>query len=103
LMFATDSVPAIFAVTTDPFIVFTSNIFAILGLRSFFFTLRDLLGRLRYLKYGLALMLMFIGAKILLAEVIAIPVTAALGVTFSILAVTIIASLLVTRGGEKVG
>lgn len=101
LMFATDSVPAIFAVTTDPFIVFTSNIFAILGLRSFFFALRDLLGRLKYLKYGLSLMLMFIGGKILVADIVHIPVTAALGVTSSILAVTIVASLMATRGSKQ--
>ncbi|MEO5373106.1 MAG: TerC family protein [Alphaproteobacteria bacterium] len=100
LMFATDSVPAIFAVTTDPFVVFTSNIFAILGLRSFYFALRDLMARLKYLKYGLSLVLMFIGVKILLAGVYPLPVAVALGVTFGILAVTVTASLLATRRSE---
>ncbi len=98
LMFAVDSVPAIFAVTTDPFVVATSNIFAILGLRSLYFALSGLAERLRYLKYGLAAVLLFIGAKILLADLYAVPIGAALGITAGILAVAVIASLLKTRG-----
>ncbi|MBF0143941.1 MAG: TerC family protein [Magnetococcales bacterium] len=98
VMFAVDSVPAIFAVTTDPFIVVTSNIFAIMGLRSMYFALAGLSQRLRYLKYGLATVLMFIGTKILLAGVYAIPIAVALGVTAGILAVAVIASLVKTSG-----
>lgn len=98
LMFAVDSVPAIFAVTTDPFIVATSNIFAILGLRSMYFALCGLTARLRYLKYGLAVVLMFIGAKILVAGFYVVPIIIALGVTVGILTVAVVASLLKTRG-----
>lgn len=100
LMFAVDSLPAIFAITTDPFVVATSNIFAILGLRSLYFALSGLSERLRYLKYGLATVLMFIGAKILLADLYPIPIGTALGVTAGILAVAAIASLARTRRGQ---
>lgn len=97
LMFAVDSIPAIFAITTDPFIVATSNIFAILGLRSLYFALSGLAERLRYLKYGLACVLMFIGIKILLADVYPIAVGPSLGVTAAILAIAALASLIKTR------
>ncbi|WP_241911603.1 TerC family protein [Telmatospirillum siberiense] len=100
LMFAVDSIPAIFAITTDPFVVATSNIFAILGLRSLYFALSGLTERLRYLKYGLALVLMFIGAKILLADLYPIPIVPALAITAFILAVAAIASLVKTRREE---
>ncbi|MBF0095452.1 MAG: TerC family protein [Alphaproteobacteria bacterium] len=100
VMFAVDSVPAIFAITTDPFILVTSNLFAIMGLRSMYFALCGLSQRLRYLKYGLAVVLMFIGVKILLAAVYPIPTVVALGVTAAILTVTVVASLIGTR--EKV-
>lgn len=93
VMFAVDSIPAIFAITTDPVIVATSNIFAIMGLRSMYFALCGLSQRLRYLKTGLAVILMFIGAKILLAGVYEIPAAAALGVTVAILAATVAVSL----------
>ncbi len=96
LMFAVDSVPAIFAVTTDPFIVATSNIFAILGLRSLYFALSGLAERLRYLKYGLAAVLIFIGGKILLADFYPVPIGLALLITFAILALAVITSLLAT-------
>lgn len=96
VMFAVDSVPAIFAVTTDPFIVMTSNIFAILGLRSMYFALSGLVARLRYLKYGLAVVLMFIGVKILMAGFYPIPTVVALTVTAGILATAVIASLIKT-------
>jgi tellurite resistance protein TerC len=80
LIFAVDSIPAIFAVTGDPFIVFTSNIFAILGLRAMYFLLADMAQRFHLLKYGLAGILIFIGAKMLLLDVYKIPTAAALGV-----------------------
>jgi tellurite resistance protein TerC len=101
LVFAVDSIPAIFAVTSDPFIVFTSNIFAILGLRAMYFLLTDMAGRFHLLKYGLAFILMFIGVKMLLLDVFKIPVGLALGIVATILAISIIASLATTRGGKS--
>jgi tellurite resistance protein TerC len=92
LVFALDSIPAIFAVTLDPFIVFTSNIFAILGLRSMYFLLAGIIDRFRYLKVGLAAVLCFVGAKMLLADVYAIPTTVSLCVVAALLAVSIGAS-----------
>ena len=89
LIFAVDSVPAIFAITTDPFIVYTSNIFAILGLRALYFALAAMVERFRYLKYALAALLVFIGSKIFVADALGlakIPPPVSLGVTFAILA-----------------
>ncbi|MBO7950429.1 TerC family protein [Pseudomonas aeruginosa] len=98
LVFAVDSVPAIFAITQDPFIVYTSNIFAILGLRALYFSLAAMINRFVYLKYALALVLVFIGAKIMLHGVIGkIPAGLSLGVTFGLLAGGILLSLLKTR------
>jgi tellurite resistance protein TerC len=97
LIFAVDSIPAIFAITTDPFIVFTSNIFAILGLRALYFLLADMAGRFHLLKYGLALVLVFVGAKMLLIDVYKIPIGIALGVVALVIAASIVASLLATR------
>src|SRR5512138_1585720 len=94
LVFAVDSIPAIFAVTTDPFIVFTSNIFAILGLRSLYFLLAGVITKFAYLKVGLSFVLIFVGAKMLLAEVWAIPIGASLGIIAAILAAAVAASLL---------
>lgn len=94
VMFALDSVPAIFAVTTDPFLVYTSNVFAILGLRSMYFLLADVMGKLRFLKVGLSLILTFVGAKMLLSSVIAVPPMVSLTVIGTILGVTVGASLL---------
>ncbi len=94
LVFAVDSIPAIFAVTDDPFIVFTSNIFAILGLRAMYFLLADLAGRFRLLKYGLALVLMLIGVKMLLLDLYKIPVLVALGLVALILAASVVASMM---------
>jgi len=94
LVFATDSIPAIFAVTTDPFIVFTSNIFAVLGLRSLFFALEGLLSRFHHLKVGLALVLLFVGAKMLLAKVLVVPVGVSLAAIALILSGAVIASSL---------
>lgn len=93
VIFAVDSIPAIFAITLDPFIVLTSNVFAILGLRALYFMLADLADRFHLLKYGLAVILIFIGVKMLLLEIYKIPVLIALGVVASILATSLIASL----------
>jgi tellurite resistance protein TerC len=98
LVFAVDSVPAIFAITQDPFIVYTSNIFAILGLRALYFALAAMVHRFKYLKYALALVLVFIGAKIFLVGMIGkIPAPVSLGVTFSLLLGGVLFSLFKTR------
>jgi tellurite resistance protein TerC len=100
LVFAVDSVPAIFAITTDPFIVYTSNIFAILGLRALYFALAAMVDRFHYLKYALAILLVFIGSKIFVADALGlakIPPPVSLGVTFAILTVGIGWSLWKTR------
>jgi tellurite resistance protein TerC len=93
LIFAVDSIPAIFAITTDPFIVLTSNVFAILGLRAMYFLLADVAGRFSLLKYGLALVLMFIGVKMLLIDVVKIPVLASLAVVAAVIGISIWLSL----------
>ena len=93
LVFAVDSIPAIYAVTNDPFIVFTSNIFAILGLRALYFVLAGYLAGLRYLKPGLAAVLMFVGTKMILVDIYKIPSLVSLGVIITILAVAVLASL----------
>lgn len=100
LVFAVDSIPAIFAVTTDPFVVFTSNAFAILGLRSLYFLLAEAAARFRYLKVGLALILVFVGTKLLVAGVLEIPPLVSLAVILSILGVTVGASL--RRDGDAI-
>jgi tellurite resistance protein TerC len=97
LVFAVDSIPAIFAVTSDPFIVFTSNIFAILGLRSLFFLLGGAITRFAYLKVGLSVVLIFVGAKMLLLPVYDVPIAASLAVVVAILATSIAASCLRPR------
>lgn len=93
LAFAVDSIPAIFAITTDPFIVYTSNIFAILGLRSLYFVLGAMVERFAYLKYALALILVFIGGKVLLAGLIKIPPTVSLSVTLALIAGGVLVSI----------
>ena len=98
VIFAVDSIPAIFAITSDPFIVLTANVFAILGLRALYFLLADLADRFHLLAYGLALVLVFIGIKMLLLDVYKIPIGVALGVTAGIIATSIIASLLRSSG-----
>ncbi|HEX2541308.1 MAG TPA: TerC family protein [Caldimonas sp.] len=99
LVFAVDSVPAIFAITTDPFIVYTSNIFAILGLRALYFALAAMIHRFRYLKYALALVLVFIGTKIFLVGFVGkLPPALSLGVTFGLIAGGVLLSLWKTRG-----
>ena len=104
LVFAVDSIPAIYAVTSDPFIVFTSNIFAILGLRSLYFVLAGYLGGLRYLKPALAAVLMFVGAKMALVDFVKVPPLASLGVILAIRVGAVVASLVVAGGeGEESG
>lgn len=95
VIFAVDSIPAIFAITLDPFIVFTSNIFAILGLRALYFLLLDIADRFHLLKYGLALVLSFIGAKMLVAHWIKISTTTSLFVIMLTLFISIVASLII--------
>ena len=98
LIFAVDSVPAIFAITSDPFIVYTSNIFAILGLRALYFALAAMIHRFKYLKYALALVLVFIGTKIFLVGFIGkMPAVISLSVTFGLIAGGVIVSLRKTR------
>jgi tellurite resistance protein TerC len=94
LVFALDSIPAIFAVTPDPFIVYTSNVFAILGLRSLYFALAGMMGHFRYLKYGLAAILAFVGVKMALTDVAKLPIGISLAVVGAILLVSILASVL---------
>ncbi|MFN0241992.1 MAG: TerC family protein [Planctomycetota bacterium] len=93
VVFAVDSIPAIFAITQDPFIVFTSNIFAILGLRSLYFLLAGVVDKFRYLKVGLALVLVFVGGKMLIADAYKVPVGLSLGVIGGLLGVSVLASL----------
>ncbi len=106
LVFAVDSIPAVFAITTDPFIVYTSNIFAILGLRALYFALSALIHRFAYLKYALSVVLIFIGSKIFVADMLGlakIPPTVSLGVTLAILGAGILGSLWATRNEDKAG
>ncbi len=96
LVFAVDSVPAVFAISTDPFIVYTSNIFAILGLRALYFALAAVLHRFHYLKYALAVLLVFIGSKVFVADLFGwqkFPAQWSLGITFAILAIGVVYSL----------
>lgn len=94
LLFALDSIPAVFAITTDPFIVYTSNICAILGLRSLYFALAGMMNLFHYLKIGLAVVLTFVGAKMLLAEIFPISIGIALGIVGTVLLLSVIASIL---------
>jgi tellurite resistance protein TerC len=100
VIFAVDSIPAIFAVTTDPFIVLTSNVFAILGLRAMYFLLAAVAGRFHLLNYGLAVILVFIGTKMCIVEWIKIPASVSLGVVVAILAVTMWASVRSSPHGQ---
>ena len=93
LIFAVDSIPAIFAITTDPFIVLTSNVFAILGLRAMYFLLADMADRFSLLKYGLAVVLMFVGVKMMLIDVFKIPVLISLGIVVAIITASVVLSL----------
>ena len=100
LVFAVDSIPAIFAITTDPFIVFTSNIFAILGVRALYFLLADVADRFHLLKYGLAMVLTYIGTKMLIAPWYHVPVAASLAIVAVLIGGSVVASLIATRRGS---
>jgi tellurite resistance protein TerC len=93
LVFAVDSIPAIFAVTQDPFIVYTSNVFAILGLRALYFLLANVMDKFQYLKFGLSAVLVFIGVKMVIVDFYKIPTAVSLAVVAGILTVSILASL----------
>jgi tellurite resistance protein TerC len=97
LIFAVDSIPAIFAVTQDPFIVYTSNVFAILGLRSLYFVLRGAVDKFHYLKVSLAAVLTFVGVKMVLTDIYKIPVALSLAVVATLLAIGIVASVIRNR------
>ena len=101
VVFAVDSIPAIFAVTTDPFIVYTSNIFAILGLRALYFALAGVMGYFHYLKYGLSFVLVFIGIKMVIVDLYKIPVQWALAVVASLLLLSVVASLIWPPANEE--
>jgi len=97
LLFAVDSIPAIFAITRDPFIVYTSNVFAILGLRSLFFILAGMLDRFQYLKPAVAVILIFVGLKMLLSEVVHLPILWSLGIILTLLTTGVLLSIWKTR------
>ncbi len=95
LVFAFDSIPAIFAITTDPFIVYTSNVFAILGLRALYFALAGLMNLFRYLKFGLSVVLTFVGIKMLIEKFYEIPIGIALGVVAGVILISVAASIFI--------
>ena len=99
--FAVDSIPAVFGITRDPFIVFTSNVFAILGLRALYFLLAAVLEKLAYLKIGLALVLIFVGAKMIAEPWLNIPVELALGLVLGMLSLTVLSSLLAKKNTSE--
>lgn len=101
LIFALDSIPAIFAVTKNSFLIYTSNVFAILGLRSLYFLLARVIHKFHYLKVGLSLVLVFVGSKMLLTDVYSIPIGASLGVVGAILAGSVLASLAFPKSAEE--
>jgi tellurite resistance protein TerC len=101
LLFATDSIPAVLAITLNPFIVYTSNVFAVLGLRSMYFMLAGLMDLFHYLHYGLAVVLIFIGAKMMGSHYYQIPTVVALGLVAGVLLVSVLASLLHPRSQER--
>ncbi|HEY9435888.1 MAG TPA: TerC family protein [Blastocatellia bacterium] len=103
VIFAVDSIPAILAITLDPFIVYTSNVFAILGLRALYFALAGVMGLFQYLHYGLSAILIFVGAKMLLTDFYEIPVGVALGVVAGILVISVIASMASPRKEADAG
>jgi tellurite resistance protein TerC len=101
LIFAVDSIPAIFAVTQDSFIVYTSNVFAILGLRALYFLLANIMGQFQYLKYGLSAVLTFVGIKMVIVDLYHIPVGISLIVIAGILTISIVASLWKAKNSPK--
>jgi tellurite resistance protein TerC len=102
LLFAVDSIPAVFAITNDPFIVYSSNVFAILGLRALYFILADVIDRFQYLKIGLSVVLVFVGVKMLLADLYKIPIAASLGIIVLVLGASVAASFLWGQPHEEV-
>jgi TerC family integral membrane protein len=101
VIFAVDSIPAILAITLDPFIVYTSNVFAILGLRALFFALAGIIRLFHYLPYGLSLILVFVGIKMLLVDIYKIPISMALGTVAAVLVISVIASILFPPKAEE--
>ena len=101
LVFAVDSIPAVLAITQDPFIVYTSNIFAVLGLRAMFFALAGVVGMFRYLSVGLSAILILIGAKMLLTDVVVVPTAVSLAAVAAILATSIVASMVRPKNAER--
>jgi tellurite resistance protein TerC len=101
VIFAVDSIPAIFAITTDPFIVLTSNVFAVLGLRALYFLLAGMAEKFHLLAYGLALVLMFIGVKMLIVDLYKIPVGISLGVVAALIAAAMAFSLIIKPKVKK--
>ncbi|MDR7522541.1 MAG: TerC family protein [Armatimonadota bacterium] len=102
ILFAVDSIPAIFAVTSDPFIVYTSNIFAILGLRALFFLLAGVIGRFHYLKVGLGMVLVFVGAKMVASDIYRVPIGVSLAVVAALIGGAVVVSLLMPPGPAPV-
>jgi tellurite resistance protein TerC len=102
LVFALDSIPAIFAVSQDPFIVYTSNVFAILGLRSLYFALAGVMNMFHYLKLGLAIILCFVGLKMVLSDIFHVPIGIALGVIAGVLTLSVVASIMWPKKPEEV-
>ncbi|MBN2078757.1 MAG: TerC family protein [Spirochaetes bacterium] len=101
VVFAVDSIPAVLAISHDPFIVYTSNVFAILGLRALYFAVAGIMRLFHYLNYGLAFILVFVGIKMILSDIFKIPVTVALGVISGVLVVSVVASLLIPKKGDS--
>lgn len=102
IVFAVDSIPAVLAISHDPFIVYTSNVFAILGLRALYFAIAGVMRLFHYLNYGLAFILIFVGIKMILADFYKLPVSAALGVIAGVLAISVIASLMFPKKTDPV-
>src|SRR6185312_8332986 len=100
LIFAVDSIPDVFAVTRDPFLVYSSNVFAILGLRALYFLLSGIIDKFHYLKLGLSVVLIFVGAKMLLTDVYKVPIGLSLGVIALVLLLSIVASLVFPKSAE---
>ena len=103
LLFATDSIPAVLAITREPFIVYTSNVFAILGLRSLYFALAGMIEVFHLLHYGLSVILIFIGVKMLVSHYVHIPIGVALGVVAGVLVVSVVLSLIFPKKEEASG
>ena len=101
VVFAVDSIPAVLAISHDPFIVYTSNVFAILGLRALYFAIAGVMQLFHYLNYGLAFILVFVGFKMILSDIVKIPIIVALGVIAGVLVVSIIVSVLFPKKTEQ--